>query len=86
MGKLSELPNIGEELEKRLNQAGIKTAESLIETGSCDAFIRLKTIYPDSCINTLYALEGAIEGIRWHKLDRSEKEGLRHFFNLLQFE
>jgi hypothetical protein len=29
----------------------------------------------------LYALEGAIQGIRWHNLPKARKEELLHFFN-----
>ena len=41
--ELSDLPNIGKELEKKLIQAGIKTPEQLKSTGSKNAFIKLKT-------------------------------------------
>jgi DNA transformation protein len=69
MGELSKLPNIGNELEKTLNLAGIKTADELIRLGSRETFIRIRSIDPDPCINKLYALEGACQQIRWHQLD-----------------
>jgi DNA transformation protein len=32
------------------------------------------------CISMLYALEGAIQGIRWHDLDREIREELKKFY------
>jgi DNA transformation protein len=60
MSELIKLPNIGSELAKRLELAGIKSSEELIEAGTESAFIRLKTVFPNACHNQLYALEGAI--------------------------
>lgn len=80
MTSLCDLPNIGDELQKKLNLAGIYSAEELTITGSEKAFIRLKTIDPGACINTLYALEGAIQGIRWHGIDKQRKQELLEFF------
>ncbi len=85
MGKaLTDLPNIGKELEKKLIQAGIKTPEQLKSTGSKNAFIKLKTIDDNACINMFYALEGAIQGIRWHNLDREIKDELREFYYMIK--
>jgi len=83
-GKLSDLPNIGKELEKKLKQAGINTPEQLKITGSRNAFIKLKTIYNGACINMFYALEGAIQEIRWHSLDKKTKEELKEFYNMIK--
>lgn len=84
MSELIKLPNIGLELAKRIDFAGIKTAEELIELGTENAFIRLKTVFPDACHNQLYALEGAIQGIRWHGIRKERKEELKEFMNRLQ--
>ena len=35
------------------------------------------------CINMLFALEGAIQGIRWHDLDKTRKRELNDFFRIL---
>lgn len=32
---------------------------------------------------TLYAIEGAIQGIRWHNLEKSRKEELKEFFGMV---
>lgn len=82
--KLSDLPNIGKELEKKLIRAGIKTPEQLKSTGSKNAFIKLKTIDNSACINMFYALEGAIQGIRWHNLDRKTKDELLEFYYMIK--
>jgi DNA transformation protein len=80
MKPLSSLPNIGVELEKQLIVVGLQSAEDLINTGAEKSFIRLRTVDPGACINSLYALEGAIQGIRWHHLDKSRKLELLEFF------
>ncbi|MBK7132308.1 MAG: TfoX/Sxy family protein [Bacteroidales bacterium] len=85
MKSLTELPNIGKTLADKLIAAGINNDKELIETGSENAIIRLATIENSGvCINMLYALEGAIQGIRWHNLDRERKQELLEFYNLLQ--
>lgn len=81
MGELSKLPNIGQTLEEQLNQVGIKTTQDLKDAGSKTAWLRIKTIDPSACINRLYALEGAIQGIRWHNLSDEIKHELKEFYN-----
>jgi DNA transformation protein len=46
--------------------------------------IKIKTIDKEACINMLYALEGAIQGIRWHYLEKSKKLELTEFYNRLK--
>jgi len=64
LGELSSLPNISKAIEEKLNRADIFTVEQLKELGSKDAFVRIRLKDPTACINTLCAIEGAIEGIR----------------------
>jgi DNA transformation protein len=78
------MPNLGGEMEKRLKQVGISSAEDLVSAGAENTFIRLKTVDPGACINSLYALEGAIQGIRWHHLDKQRKQELLEFFRHLK--
>ena len=66
MGELSKLPNIGKSVEEQLNLVGINTVEDLKIIGSKEAWLKIREIDKSACINRLYALEGAIEGIRWH--------------------
>ncbi len=81
MGELSKLPNIAEKLEKQLTAVGIETAEQLKEVSSKEAWLRIKATDPSACYNRLCALEGAIQGIRWHNLNDSVKQELKDFYN-----
>lgn len=81
MGELTKLPNIGATCEKRLASVGINDIETLKKNGSKEAFIKLYLVEGDTCINTLYALEGAIQGIRWHALSEETKAELKKFFD-----
>ena len=81
MGELNKLPNIGKMLEGQLKDIGINTIEDLVDTGSKEAWIRIKEIDERACINRLMALEGAIQNIRWHDLSEKDKKNLRDFYN-----
>jgi DNA transformation protein and related proteins len=81
---LTNLPNIGRTLAEKLKLVGISTPDDLLNTGSENAIIKIKTIDKGACINMLYALEGAIQGIRWHNLSRSRKLELTEFYNRLK--
>jgi len=81
MGELSKLPNIGNVLEKQLNDVGINTIEDLINLGSKEAWLKIKEIDDSACLNRLMALEGAIQNIRWHNLSDEDKDNLRDFYN-----
>ena len=83
---LSTLPNIGYTLSERLIEVGICSSEELISIGSENAFIRLLTVDETSCINELFALEGAILGIRWYSLDKSKKEELKMFYKMCKIQ
>ena len=81
MQTLTDLPNIGLTLAQKLEQVGIHTPQQLIETGSENALIRISAHENSGvCINMLYALEGAIEGVRWHSLSAEKKEKLKEFY------
>lgn len=80
MGELSKLPNIGNVLEQQLNEVGIESFEQLKEIGSKQAWLKIKTIDSSACINRLYALEGAIQGIRYHYLPDEKKSELKEFY------
>lgn len=81
MGKLSKLPNIGSVVEEQLNQVGITTYEQLKEIGSKQAWLKIRAIDFSACIHRLYALEGAIEGIKKSQLSKVKKEELKEFYN-----
>ena len=84
MSELKSLPNIGKELEKLLRQVEISNAEELKQVGSENAFIRIKTIDPSACISKLCALEGAVQGIRWHNLSNERKQELKEFLKMVE--
>jgi DNA transformation protein len=81
MGELSKLPNIAAKLEGQLAQVGITTIDELKNTGSREAWLRILAIDPSACIMRLSALEGAIQGVRWHYLDEETKKSIKTFYN-----
>lgn len=81
MEELSTLPNIGKTVEQQLNEVEIETIKQLNEAGSRQAWLRIKSIDDSACINRLYALEGAVQGIRWHNLPQEVKDELKEFYN-----
>lgn len=83
MTKLSDMPNIGKALEDQLKKVGIETCEDLMKLGSKEAFQRIRRIDGSACVNRLYAIEGAIQGVRWHYLSQEDKAQLRAFYRTL---
>ena len=79
---LNQLPNIGKVVAEKLIQVGINTPEQLKAIGSEKAFIRIQTIDETACLSMLQALEGAVQGIRWHDLPKERKDELKEFFHL----
>jgi len=81
--KLEDLPNIGSTLANLLRESGINTPGDLFEAGTLQAYIRIKAIDPDACFSKLCAIEGAVEGMRWHNLSAEKKNELKQFFSLM---
>ncbi len=81
MGELSKLTNIGNKLEAQLMDAGITTEAELRRVGSREAWLRILASDSSACLMRLSALEGAIQGIRWHNLDEETKISLKKFYN-----
>lgn len=80
MEELSKLPNIGPVVAEQLNEVGITTYEQLKETGSRQAWLKIKAIDDSACIHRLYALEGAIQGIKKSQLSAETKAELKEFY------
>ena len=81
MKELEKLPNIGKTVAEILRKIGVNTEQELVEMGSENAIIKISTLENSgACINMLYALEGAIQGIRWHGLSREKKQELKEFY------
>ncbi len=81
MGELQKVPNIGKRVEEQLNEIGIQTFEQLKTVGSKQAWLSIKGIDHSACMNRLCALEGAIQGIRWHNLSDEMKRELKEFYD-----
>ena len=79
MTELTTMVNIGKEMAKKLTAVGIDSGEKLMETGSKQAFLKLKQIYPQICLVHLYALEGAIQNTGFNCLSEQKKSELKEF-------
>ena len=74
---LTALPNIGTILARKLRQAGIESYEDLAELGSIEAYMRTWDHEDVIGYNMLYALEGAIERVRWHNLSAEHRASVK---------
>ena len=81
MGELTKLPNIADKLEAQLVDVGITTVDELKKVGSRKAWLRILMRDSSACIMRLSALEGAIQGVRWHYLDDETKISLKEFYH-----
>lgn len=80
--ELTDLPNIGATVAEKLKAAGVGTPEQLRRLGSVEAALRIKIESPEDtpCRSMLSGLEGAIRGVRWHTIDKAQREELwRHY-------
>ncbi len=85
MSVLLDLPNIGTTLANKLIKSGIANSEELKAMGSEKAILKIATLENSGvCINMLYALEGAIQGMRWHDLSKERKRELKEYYHLLE--
>ena len=75
---LESLPNIGTECAAVLRKVGIATAADLRSAGSVEASVRIRTaLGADAvCRSRMAALEGAIRGVRWHRIPKPERDRL----------
>lgn len=79
---LADLPNIGEVLAEKLAVVGITGYDKLVSLGSVEVMLKIcDGLDPGACYNMLYALEGAIRGVRWHTIPKDERELLKREFN-----
>ncbi len=80
--EISRLPNIGKVLAEKLRKADIHSYHELKKVGAEKAFLRIKAFDKEACLSSLNAIEGAIEGIRWHELPGDRREELKQFFEM----
>ena len=78
---LTALPNIGRVLASELSAAGIGTPEQLRDIGSVQAAARIASGDREACYKLLFALEGAIRGVRWHSIPKAERAELKAEFD-----
>ncbi|HLP04454.1 MAG TPA: TfoX/Sxy family protein [Paludibacter sp.] len=83
---LISLPNIGKDTEAKLVEAGIHSCAELIETGTEQTFLRLQSIDPGACIQLLYGIDGAVQGIPATKLSHERKQQLKEFLRMTKLE
>ena len=81
MKDLLELPNIGKEIKRQLNLVGIKDYDDLINTGSLEAWLKIKEIDSSACYNRLLSLEGAIQNIPKKESSEEDRKWLKDFYN-----
>lgn len=81
MGELSGVMNLGKVTEGRLNEVGIDTYEELKRLGAKQAWLKIQEIDQTACIHLLYALEGAVCGVKKSALSDEQKSDLKAFFN-----
>lgn len=77
MSDLTTLPNIGEKLAHELERVGITSARQLVAVGSVAAAVRITRGRAHTGYNMLYALEGAVRGVRWHSLRKEDRNRVR---------
>lgn len=81
MEDLIQLPNIGPVLAQKLRDIGVTNHAELVAMGSVEAVLRIGHTDPGACYNMLYAIEGAIRGIRWHAIPKPERARIKERFD-----
>ena len=82
MESLTDLPNIGDTLAEKLASAGVTSYDDLTSLGSVEITLKIQDgVDPGTCYNMLYAIEGAIRGIRWHTIPKEERNQLKREFD-----
>jgi DNA transformation protein len=77
LAALAALPNIGTVLAEKLYRAGITSYDDLADLGSVEAYLKIWNHEGAIGYNMLYALEGAIQGVRWHELPQEQRERVK---------
>lgn len=84
MKNLTDMLNIGSEMDRKLKSIDVNTPEKLIQMGSKEAYFQLKLLYPEICLVHLYTLQGAIDNIPYNGLSESTKADLKAFSDKLK--
>ena len=76
--ELDRMRNLGRVSAARLRAVGIATPEELKRVGAIEAYVRLRRAFPGVIKErALYALHGAVTGVRWYALSEEIKAALR---------
>ena len=73
---LASLANLGPKSAQFLLHAGITSHEQLERLGSVKAYSMVKQVEPSASLNLLWALEGAISGLRWREVAKEHRTSL----------
>ena len=76
---LTQLPNIGKTIARRLADVGIHSETELREAGAAEAFRQIEAAYPGATVPVcyyLYSLEGALTGTHWDSITEQRKREL----------
>lgn len=84
MPQLTDMMNLGREMERKLRSVGITTPQQLVNAGAKQAFLQLKQRYPKVCLVHLYVLEGAITNTAYNSLPEAKKRELKEFSDFLK--
>ena len=75
---LEELTNLGKISARQLAEIGINSEADLRAAGAIAAYLRLKDHFGRGVsLNYLYALDGALNGVRWDLMPEAERAVLR---------
>lgn len=75
---LETLVNLGRTSARQLGEVGIASEPALRAVGAVGAFVRLRNHFGRAInYNYLYALDGALKGVRWDQMPENEREMLR---------
>lgn len=66
--RLESVVNIGPKLAAGLRNVGVNDLGQLCDEGAVAVWERLRRADEFDCVHSLLALEGAVQGIRWHDL------------------
>jgi hypothetical protein len=81
-GDLAKLRNVGPVSAARLREVGIHTPGDLRRVGAVEAYLRLRRAFPAQTTEVaLYALHGALTGVRWYELSSELRAALRDAVN-----
>lgn len=80
-----KLRNLGRTSARMLAEVGIDSAEKLQELGAVPAYCLVKSAFPDTSRNLLWAIYGALKDIDWRDVSAETKAQLDRQVAKFQF-